>query len=292
MQRRSEWLLLAITLAWSTTFVVIQAGLLIWPPYSLMLARFACGTLCLLPWAPRLRLSRQTLGRGLGLALCTFVSFSLQTLSLRYTTVAHAAFASALSTVFVPLFYIVWRRHRATGTYVALLCAGLGLSLLLASRMEPGVRFGDALAAGGAVAFALQIIWLDHCSRTSPWFDLVFLEIAGTAALAALAVLGTGEVVPSLSPLAWAAAAYLGCIATAACLSLQILGQAHTTASRAAFIYALEPVFAALIAWAWAGEVLSGRELAGGSLIVVAALVAERPWPAHWRHRRPLRTGP
>ena len=43
----------------------------------------------------------------------------------------------------------------------------------------------------------------------------------------------------------------------------------------AAFMY-LQPVFAALVAYLFAGEALSGRFAAGGTLILAGVLVAER----------------
>ena len=42
--------------------------------------------------------------------------------------------------------------------------------------------------------------------------------------------------------------------ATAVCFALYTWAQARTSATHAALIFALEPVFAALTAWIWSGE--------------------------------------
>jgi drug/metabolite transporter (DMT)-like permease len=58
-----------------------------------------------------------------------------------------------------------------------------------------------------------------------------------------------------------------------------VWAQRVVSSSRAALILLLEPVFAALLAWA-TGEGLSGGALAGGILILAAVIVAEviPPW--------------
>ena len=57
----------------------------------------------------------------------------------------------------------------------------------------------------------------------------------------------------------------------------QTAGQRRTSVNRAAFLFALEPVMAALFAWIARGEVLTGREMIGGAMLVAAAIVADRP---------------
>jgi len=51
--------------------------------------------------------------------------------------------------------------------------------------------------------------------------------------------------------------------------------QAWTTPTRAAIIFAAEPVFAALTSWLVEGEVLRGLALVGAGLILSGMLMAE-----------------
>jgi len=67
----------------------------------------------------------------------------------------------------------------------------------------------------------------------------------------------------------------MGLIATAFVFGIQTWGQRHTTPTHTALIFALEPVFAALFAVAFAGEILEAREWIGGALILLGMLVAE-----------------
>ena len=68
---------------------------------------------------------------------------------------------------------------------------------------------------------------------------------------------------------------YLGVVATAGMLFLQAVAQRHVPADKAAVVYAMEPVFAALIAWLWLSEALSASAAFGGAMVIGAVLLAE-----------------
>jgi drug/metabolite transporter (DMT)-like permease len=68
---------------------------------------------------------------------------------------------------------------------------------------------------------------------------------------------------------------YLGVAATGLVFGLQTWAQRHTTPTRTALIFVLEPVFAAIFALIFTQERLAGLEWLGGGLILVGMLVAE-----------------
>jgi drug/metabolite transporter (DMT)-like permease len=69
--------------------------------------------------------------------------------------------------------------------------------------------------------------------------------------------------------------AYLGIVATAGMLFLQAMAQRFVSADKAALIYAMEPVFAALFAWLWLAEVLTLQAAIGGAMVVGAVILSE-----------------
>ena len=73
----------------------------------------------------------------------------------------------------------------------------------------------------------------------------------------------------------WASLLYMALVAGALALWAQTWAQAHLTATRAAIVMALEPVFAALFAVTLGGESLTGRMLVGGALVVAAMYLVE-----------------
>jgi drug/metabolite transporter (DMT)-like permease len=64
-------------------------------------------------------------------------------------------------------------------------------------------------------------------------------------------------------------------VATAGMLFLQAMAQRHVSADKAALIYALEPVFAAVFAWLWLAEVLTVQAAIGGAMVVFAVVMGE-----------------
>jgi drug/metabolite transporter (DMT)-like permease len=62
---------------------------------------------------------------------------------------------------------------------------------------------------------------------------------------------------------------------TAGAFFVQNWGQRHTTAVRAALIYTLEPVVAALFSHFYGGEPLASADWLGGGLIVLGVVAGE-----------------
>jgi drug/metabolite transporter (DMT)-like permease len=73
----------------------------------------------------------------------------------------------------------------------------------------------------------------------------------------------------------WASLVYMALIAGAVALWAQTWAQSHLTATRAAIVMTLEPVFAALFAVLLGGEVLTARMLLGGALVLAAMYLVE-----------------
>lgn len=67
-------------------------------------------------------------------------------------------------------------------------------------------------------------------------------------------------------------------------------GAKYTTPAHVALIFAMEPVFAALTAYLWAGERLSPSAWLGGAAILAGMIFAELPsmrlWGRRWREKR------
>jgi drug/metabolite transporter (DMT)-like permease len=58
-------------------------------------------------------------------------------------------------------------------------------------------------------------------------------------------------------------------------LFLQALAQRHVSADKAALVYAMEPVFAALCAWLWLSESLTLTAAVGATMVVAAVVLSE-----------------
>ena len=76
------------------------------------------------------------------------------------------------------------------------------------------------------------------------------------------------------------AVVYLGLLASVVVVTLQAWGQQRVDAMRSAIVFGLEPVFAALTAWALLGEQLGWAGLGGAALIVAALVFSQLAPPA------------
>jgi drug/metabolite transporter (DMT)-like permease len=77
------------------------------------------------------------------------------------------------------------------------------------------------------------------------------------------------------SPILWSALAVSSLLSTALAFTVQAWAQQVTTATRAALIYALEPVVAWIVSFTIMGERMPAQAVLGGVLILIGILVAE-----------------
>jgi drug/metabolite transporter (DMT)-like permease len=206
--------------------------------------------------------------------------FALQTWGLRHTTPARSGFITGLAVLIVPFVarFLLGRPVRAASWVgVALAVAGLAaLTRPIGAGLPAAVRLGDLLTAGCAVAFALHISFLSEWSPRHPLVAFTFAQVL-------VASLGTAALIPLEAVRFDAAGAgvfgatvlYTGVLMTALAFLVQSWGQRHTTAVRAALIFSLEPVAAALFSRFYGGEALEVADWLGGGLIVLGVIAGE-----------------
>ncbi|MFT3913472.1 MAG: DMT family transporter [Anaeromyxobacteraceae bacterium] len=274
--------LLVLTLAWGTTFFFVKGVLGVAPPGVFLASRFLVASLVLGAVAlwRRDRVGPRFWRDGLLLGLSMWGGFVLQTLGLEHTTPARSGFLTGLAVLIVP-FVMRFALGRAVklASWAGVALAVVGLALLTrpwTDDLAGAIRLGDALTAGCAVAFAMQIVWTSEFAPRHPLVPLVLLQV-GVTFLGAVLMLPFEEVAiqPGGVPRFAATVAYTGLVMTAFAFFVQNWGQRHTTAVRAALIFALEPVAAALFSWGVGGEPLSRWDWAGGGLIVLGVVAGE-----------------
>lgn len=272
--------LLLLTLVWGTTFTLVHRVLAGTSSGAFLTLRFGVALVAMLAlWAwRRPRISPGLWRDGALLGLAMFAGFALQTVGLRFTTPARSGFLTGLAVVVVPLvarFFMARRVLLASWAGVAL--AVIGLVLLtrpFGGGVGPEVRLGDALTMGCAVAYAFQIIWTSEFSPRHPLVALTTVQIAVAFAGALLMLpLEPLRLAPSWELLG--TVVFTGLAMTVGAFFVMNWAQRHTTAVRAALIYALEPPAAAVFSHLVTGETLAPAGLVGGALIVLGVVAGE-----------------
>jgi drug/metabolite transporter (DMT)-like permease len=270
--------LLLVTLVWGATFPVLKVATAHLSGVEISALRFAIAAVCMLPFA--LRLPRRTWLDGGILGSLVLLSYVLQAFGLETISSNRSAFLTSLNVLMVPLLGVFFGT-RLTWTVLgaaSLAFAGIGLM-----SWDGGANFvADAATVLGALAYALYVILLSQRSHHHKSSELAAAQIIWMAALGLVWMLVDAMGTDKLQTLGsrvdgsiLAGLAYLGIVATAGMLFLQAMAQRHVSAHKAALVYAMEPVFAALFAWLWLSESLTLMAAVGGAMVVVAVVLSE-----------------
>lgn len=271
-------LLLLVTLVWGATFPVLKVATAALSGVETSALRFCIAAVCMLPWV--LRAPRSTWLDGGILGALVLVSYVLQAYGLQTISSNRSAFLTSLNVLMVPLLGMAFGNALSVRVLVAAALACLGIGLM---SWEGGADlWADTATVAGAAGYALYVILLSqragrHTARSLAATQIVWMAVLGSLWMLADAV-GTDrlQTLPQRlnSEIFWGLC-YLGIVATAGMLFVQAIAQRHVSADKAAVIYAMEPVFAALFAWAWLSEILSARAAVGGAIVVGAVLLSE-----------------
>lgn len=297
-RRRALLALLLVTFIWGWSFpwmkqALLEAGRVWGRPGGVeavalfMLLRFGVAGLLLalaLP-ASRRDWDAGTVRGGVLLGALLLAGFTLQMLGLEEVSPAASAFLTSLYVVFSALLVAALERARPRAS----LLAGVGLATLGAGFISgpPQLAFGrgEWLTVGCAVAFAAQILATDVVTRRHSALAANLVSFVTVAAGSALLLAGSWAL--TARPGAGAMAALLVhrgflqplllsiVFATCVALPLAMVHQKVLDPVRAAVLYALEPVWAALIAQGLGMGSIDRWLLLGGGALLAGNLIAE-----------------
>lgn len=270
--------LLFVTLVWGATFPVLKIATAHLSGVETTALRFFIAAACMAPFA--LQLPRHTWRDGAAMGALVLVSYVLQAYGLEFISSNRSAFLTSLNVLMVPFLALLFGTRLTWPVLAAavIACAGIGLM-----SWEGGAHLvADTATVLSALAYALYVILLSqrsakHKARELAAAQIVWMALLGLAWMLALSV-GTDRLQTLPARMSWEiffGLCYLGVVATSGMLFLQAVAQRHVPASKAALVYAMEPVFAALFAWIMLSEGLSWRAAVGGTLVVAAVVFSE-----------------
>lgn len=267
-----------VTLIWGLTFVIVKDAVAQVPVMTFLAWRFGVGAVALLPLSFRglRKAGRREWIAGALIGASLFAGYVLQTAGLQWTTASKTGFITGLYVPLVPLFaWPLMREKPSRNAVVGLILATVGLALL-SLRGDLRVEKGDLLVLGCAVAFAWQVVLIAYFAPSMPALTLAQVQIAVVAVASALVAALAGEQLAPLPRAVWGAVAFNGVLATSVALALQNYLQGKTSATHAALIFVLEPVFAAMFGWLLAGETLDLRGWVGSAMILAGMIVGQK----------------
>nr|WP_246390060.1 DMT family transporter [Nocardioides soli] len=266
---------MSVTACWGSTFFLIRDLLDRIPTVDFLALRFSIAAVLLLVVAPKalLRLSPATRRQAMVLGALYGVAQILQTAGLAQTPASVSGFITGMYVVATPLFAAVLLHNRITRTtWLAVLLAFCGLAVLSLDGLSIG--YGEAITFLAALLYALHIVGLGAWSNARDALGMSILQVVVVAVICLVASAPHGIVLPDTGR-DWLSVVYMAVFPAALALLAQTWAQAHLTATRAAIVMSMEPVFAALFAVLFGGESLTLRMLTGGVLVLAAMLIVE-----------------
>lgn len=281
--------LLLATLIWGLAFSAQSVGMDYIGPFTFQTLRCLLAVLGLLPVIALTdktardgrtfssRWQDPTLWKaGILCGVPLFLACNLQQVGLVETDAGKSGFLTAMYIVIVPVIGIFRGKKPSAAVPVSVVLAVAGLYFL--SCMDAGrISTGDLLTLGCALAFAVQITFVDIFAPEVDSLRLNTIQCAVCAVLSAVMTAFTET--PTWSAIAdcWLPIAYAGLLSMGAAYSLQIIGQKHIEPATASLIMSLESVFAVLFGCLLLRETLTGWEIFGCALIFIAVLLSQLP---------------
>jgi drug/metabolite transporter (DMT)-like permease len=267
---------------WGTGFFFGKVALSEMPVAAMILFRLAFACIGLLPiifW-DRPHFDRHEWGWVfVASVLGVPVLFLVQFKGLSLTTVSHASLMVGTLPMLLAIAAVVFSGERLHfGGWLALVASTVGAALIeLSSKTGSGVVHatirGDLLVVLSMVAAIAWILISKRLMRQHSALTVTaFVYWIGTILLAVVVVTTSGVPTLHYSTRAWIALAEQGFFATSAATVLWNWGLKWVPASQAGIFVNLEPLVGAILGVSLLHEVLGITALAGGALIIGAAV--------------------
>lgn len=281
---RADLILLLVSLIWGTAFVAQRIAATSMNVFLFNGLRFLLGAVVLLPLVTlssgrreyTKQINRHNLRYILLAGVLLFLGASLQALGMQSTTAANAGFITGMYVVLVPLMLaLIWRQRPGYFVWLAVGFAATGLFLLSTGgslRLAPG----DRLEFGGAILWAGHVILIGFLAQRVEALTIAIGQnlVCGFLSLLALLLTAWDNPLSGFST-SWWTIVYTGILSVGIGYTLQIVGQKVALPTDAAIIMSMEAVFAAIFGWILLAEYLSGVQILGCLLMVVAMVLAQ-----------------
>ena len=287
--RRAVWLMVLVTLLWSTAGVVTRHleqarsfEVTFWRSFFT-----AVSLLVILPlFQGRQVFARMRRGgRALWLSgLCWSVMFTAFMVALTLTTVANVLVTMAVGPFFTAVLAWMFAGHRLPArTWLAIAAAGVGIAWMYGSQFSLGAGsqlLGTLVALCVPLAGAINWTVVQRSQAHGQQIDLVPAVMVG-------ALISSAVTLPLALPFSASAhdiglLAFLGLMQLAVPCVLAVMCARVLKAPEVALLALLEVIFGILLAWVGAGEVPGPTVLSGGALVIGALVVNEF---LGWRQR-------
>ncbi|MCQ4637933.1 DMT family transporter [Anaerovorax odorimutans] len=278
-QVKADLMLVVVTLCWGVSYYLMDLSLADLGPFTLNAFRFLgafviAGVIAF----PKLKtVNKTTMKYSLFVGLVLVTAYIGVTFGVMHTSLSNSGFLCALTVVFTPIMAFFFKKQipdKKLAVVVVMCLVGIGL-LTLNEQLKPAL--GDILCIMCAVAYAVDLLLTETAVNKEEVdaFQLGVFQLGFTGAFNLILAFITEEPHFPGNGAVWGSVLFLAVFCTGVAFIVQTIAQQYTSASHVGVIFALEPVFAGVVAFFLAGEVLLPRAYAGAVLLIASLFVME-----------------
>ena len=280
---QADLMLIVVTLCWGVSYYLMDISLADMDPFTLNAHRFlgAFFIAAALTWKKVKNVNKITLKYSVLVGISLVFVYIGATFGVKYTSLSNSGFLCAMTVVFTPLISrVVLKEKQDRKVLVSVLMCFIGIAFLTLKddfSINMGNLKGDLLCLMCAFAYAIDLLLTEKAvsyKEVNAYQMGVFqLGVTGVCNFV-LALIFEQPHFPTTTTV-WGAVLFLAIFCTGVAFVVQPIAQQYTTAAHTGVIYALEPVFAAIVAVVFAHEFLSPKSYFGAFLMVASVMVME-----------------
>ena len=282
-QMQADLMLILVTLCWGVSYYLMDLSLADMDPFTLNAHRFlgAFFIAAAISWKKVKTVNKTTLKYSVLVGIALVFVYIGATFGVKYTSLSNSGFLCAMTVVFTPMISrVVLKEKQDRKVVIAVLMCFVGIALLTLKddfSINMGNLKGDLLCLMCAFAYAIDLLLTEkavsHEEVDAYQLGVFQLGVTGVCNLI-LAFITEQPHLPS-TPSIWGAVLFLAIFCTGVAFVVQPVAQQYTTAAHTGVIFALEPVFAAVVAVIFAHEILTLKSYFGAFLMVASVIVME-----------------
>ena len=275
LERRADLILVATTMLAAAGWIFSKEAIQGLPAFGFIGLRFVLASLCLLLFCFRdfKKVEKALIPRALGVGCILGTALLLWIHAIAVSdTLGEGAFIMSLSMLFVPL--IAWPMFKAKPQRTFWLALPIAFAGLLMLSLGGGngwqMSASQLWFMASAVMLAVHFNFNSQYARKFPTLLLTCLQLFSIGCMGLIASLMFETWPESVSMTTWGWFALSMLVATSLRYVMQTMGQKHSTASNAAIIMILEPVWTVILSVIWYAEEMPANKLAGCLMILLA----------------------
>ena len=272
-------MLLLVTLGWGVSYYMMDLCLEEMDPMTLNAYRFlgAFAVAFILAFPKVRNVNRITLKYAFIVSITLVFVYLFATYGVKYTSQSNAGFFCATSAVFTPIMALFFKKVVPDKKliFVIILCM-TGMALMSLDE-QFHIALGDVLCTMCGLSYAVMLLVNESgvAHEKVDAFQLGVYQLGFTGVwMVPLSILFGQPVLPH-STGCWISVIFLAVFCTGMAFICQAIAQQYTSATHVGIIFTLEPVFASIVAFFFAGERLLPRAYVGAGMMLLSLLIME-----------------